>query len=338
MTNNTKMWLYIALLCILVGIGIFTLTACSNGWSFASNANIKTVTHEITEDFDKIVINTDTSDITILPSEDGVCKIVSSEHKRIKTTADVKDGTLTFSTVNEKKWYDYILDFGEKSTKVYLPKSEYDSLIIKENTGDIILTDSFTFREADIKLSTGDIDCSSSFGGLLKIQLSTGETELKNCSAGKIEIVGSTGDVDIINVKSSSDISVRVTTGDVDFSRVECAGEINISVSTGDAEFYDVKCRDLVTTGDTGDFCLKRVIASEKFSIKRTTGDVEFESCDAAEILVKTSTGNVYGTLISDKSFIYSTSTGNVQLPDTAGGRCEIKTSTGNINISICEK
>ena len=52
--------------------------------------------------------------------------------------------------------------------------------------------------------------------------------------------------------------------------------------------------------------------------------------------MVNTSTGDVNGTLLSEKIFITDTSTGRVSVPKTtSGGKCEITTSTGDINIGI---
>ena len=78
------------------------------------------------------------------------------------------------------------------------------------------------------------------------------------------------------------------------------------------------------------------MIAENKLSIKRSTGNVKFRSCDAAELYVKTSTGNVTGSLLTDKVFITETGTGRIDVPETSvGGRCEIKTDTGDIEIKI---
>lgn len=81
---------------------------------------------------------------------------------------------------------------------------------------------------------------------------------------------------------------------------------------------------------------MKNVIATEKFSIERSTGDVTFDGADAAEIFVKTDTGDVKGSLLTDKVFITETDTGRVDVPKTTiGGRCEITTDTGDISIEI---
>ena len=73
-----------------------------------------------------------------------------------------------------------------------------------------------------------------------------------------------------------------------------------------------------------------------KFLIKRSTGDIRFDNSDATEIFVETDTGNVTGSLLTDKVFITQTDTGNVNVPKTVtGGRCEITTDTGNIKIIV---
>ena len=69
--------------------------------------------------------------------------------------------------------------------------------------------------------------------------------------------------------------------------------------------------------------------------MKVSTGDIKLDKSDAAEIFIKTSTGNVTGTLLTEKVFITQTSTGNIKVPKSIkGGRCEITTSTGNIKIN----
>ena len=79
---------------------------------------------------------------------------------------------------------------------------------------------------------------------------------------------------------------------------------------------------------------MKNVIATEKFSIKRSTGDVKFDSCDAAEIFVETDTGDVNGSLLTNKVFITKTDTGRINVPNSiTGGKCEIITNTGDIKI-----
>ena len=112
--------------------------------------------------------------------------------------------------------------------------------------------------------------------------------------------------------------------------------DITIGVSTGAVSLNDISCRSIISRGTTGSISLDQVTAAERFSIERSTGDVQFSRCDAAELYVKTNTGNVTGSLLTDKVFVTDTDTGRVEVPQTAvGGRCEIRTNTGDIKIEI---
>ncbi|MBR5785275.1 MAG: DUF4097 family beta strand repeat protein [Clostridia bacterium] len=148
-------------------------------------------------------------------------------------------------------------------------------------------------------------------------------------------IKGTTSDICIENIAMES-LNVSVSTGDVTASDIICGGDITVGVSTGDLHLTNIVCKNVISQGSTGDILLKNVIASEKFSLKRSTGDIEFDGSDAAEIFAKTTTGDVTGSLLSEKVFTAQTGTGTVKVPkSTNGGKCEINTSTGDIKIKI---
>jgi len=114
------------------------------------------------------------------------------------------------------------------------------------------------------------------------------------------------------------------------------ACSVGVDVSTGKAYLTDIACKSVISSGSTGDISLDHVIAAERFSINRSTAGIRLDSADAAEIFMETDTGDVTGTLLTDKVFITQTDTGGVDVPKTeTGGRCEIITNTGNIRISV---
>ena len=115
-----------------------------------------------------------------------------------------------------------------------------------------------------------------------------------------------------------------------------CKETLEINVSTGKTNLTDISCKNLISNGTTGDIFLINLLASEKIFIERSTGDINFDGCDANEIQIKTSTGDVEGTFLSDKSFDTETDTGKISVPKgTNGGKCEIVTDTGDIKINI---
>ena len=130
-------------------------------------------------------------------------------------------------------------------------------------------------------------------------------------------------------------LSVKTSTGNI-YAENVTADALGLCVSTGDISVSNVDCKNVTSSGNTGDISLKNVIATEKISINRSTGDIKLDRCDATEISVKTDTGKVVGSLLSEKVFIAETSTGKVSVPKTTtGGKCEITTSTGDIKIEV---
>ena len=153
---------------------------------------------------------------------------------------------------------------------------------------------------------------------------------------GALSVGNKTGDIEIAGGFTFGEINIGCSTGNVEMTSVNCEGKIQIGVTTGNATLTNVTCKSLISNGSTGGISLINVTASEEFSVERSTGNVTFQRCDAAKITVVTSTGNVTGTLLSDKIFITDSSTGKIDVPKTvSGGECNIKTSTGNIEIRI---
>ncbi len=319
MSKKMKWWTIIAISLLAVGLLTFTGAMIALDFDFTKLSTVKyeTNTYEVSEDFSKISIDVDATEIKFVLSNSKQCKIICHEKENAKHSAVVKDGTLTIDTVDTRKWYDYIgFSFDEPKMTVYLPKAEYASLLIKDSTGDIEIPKDFAFDTVDISASTGDVACYASASESMKIKLSTGGICVKNVSVGTLDL--------------------SVTTGSVTASSINCEGDIRVAVSTGKTKLADISCKSVISSGSTGDVILKNVIAAENFSIDRSTGDVILEGSDAAEIYVKTSTGDVTGTLLSEKVFITETKTGSVNVPKTVtGGKCEIKTSTGDIQIDI---
>lgn len=316
---KNKLWTIIAISLLAAGLLIFAGVMAALDFDFTKLSTVKyeTNTYEIGEDFSKISIDTDTTEIEFVLSDKEQGKIVCFESEKEKHSVTVKDGTLTISAVDTRKWYDYIgFSFNQSKMTVYLPKTEYASLLIKGSTGDIEIPKDFEFDTVDISASTGAVECYASASELMRIKLSTGDVCVENVSVGALDL--------------------SVTTGGVTASSINCEGDIKVAVSTGKTKLTDISCKGVISSGSTGDVILKNVIAAENFSIERSTGDVVLEGSDAAEIYVKTSTGDVTGTLLSEKVFIIETNTGSVNVPKTVtGGKCEIKTSTGDIKIEI---
>ena len=297
-------------LLIIFGIMMLTMTSCSS-------RNYETNIHEVNEAFNNISIRANTSDIAFVPSDDGICKVVCYVETKKYHSVEVHDGTLTVNTLNDKKWYDYIgVNIESPKITVYLSETAYSTLVIEGSTGDIEISKDFEFKSIDISLSTGDVKCYASATEAINIAASTGDIYVEHTSASSLDLT--------------------VSTGNITVSNMTCNRDITIGLSTGKAYLTDIVCKNLTSTGSSGDISLKNVVAAEKISIERITGDVTFEGSDAAELYVTTDTGQVKGSLLTDKVFITKTDTGRIDVPNSiTGGRCEITTDTGDIKITI---
>ncbi len=300
MDQKTKKWLIAAACLVVTGIILMGSIMTMLNWNFGKLSTVKyeTNTHIINDNFTNISLSADTADITFTPSEDGSCKVVCYEQTNLKHVVTTGDGTLKIHMQDERKWYSYIgIHFGNPKINVYLPAGEYGALTIQTDTSDTEIAKDFKFQSIDIAQSTGDV----------------------------------------INYASAADsIKIKTSTGKITASDITCEGDVTIKVSTGKTNLTNITCKNFSSSGSTGDTVLKSVIAAEKFSIKRSTGDIQLDDCDAAEISITTDTGDVQGTLFSDKVFIVQTDTGRVDVPHTvSGGKCEITTSTGDIKFAV---
>lgn len=347
-----KKWIVIAISLIIIGGLILTITACSKNSIFENKLEEKTV--EITDNFSEIEVHTDVADIILTVAEDGKCKVISNDHKKITYSASVENNVLKVKAVDGRKWYEKIFNVRTPSISIYLPKSEFSSLTIDESTGNITAA-SFDFGNVDIKLSTGDVKLEnitanqmkikSSTGDInlntvecaenLSIEVSTGDVHLKSVSCNNLSSEGDTGNITIENINANN-ASIERTTGKIGVTEANISDTITLEVSTGKCEITDVKCANLISEGDTGNIIITNVIADGKFDIERSTGYVKFDASDAAEIFVETDTGNVTGSLLTEKVFIVRTDTGKIDVPKTiTGNRCEITTDTGDIVITV---
>jgi len=297
--GKTKFWLLVAGICILVGCTLFGVVMTELKWDFSQLSTAKFVdnTHTPTQDFTRIVVDTDTASILFAPSDDG-CTVACHEEEKARHNVFVQDGTLHIQVVNEKKWYDHIgIHFASPKLTVQLPRKQYDALTVKCATGSVTVSGQLALGEVEVSVATGAIDLS-------RVTMQTG--------------------------------ILQTNTGRTTLSDVSCDGVLRLVGGTGRTVTKDLRCGELLVTTGTGDVELINTVADERFTISAGTGDVLFACCDAPDIQVSTGTGDVEGSLLSGKCFDADTKTGDVRLPANSGTQtCHIQTGTGDIRITV---
>lgn len=285
---------------VVIGIVIAGLGLICIGFDFSAlnSAQYTTKTYPVSGSFSDISAVGSVGDIRFVLSQDDTCKVVCQEQKKMSHRVSVQDDTLTISQIDDRKWYDHIGVFwGSTTIVVYLPQAEYQHLTVKNSTGDVQIPGDFTFQNASIQVSTGDIS------------LSAGVTES-------------------LNLKSS--------TGSICLNAMPQANTISISGGTGDIRISDLACQSLAVSNTTGEVLLDNVISAESIGITCSTGDICLNACDAQTLELKTKTGDINGSFLTDKIFDAKTSTGDVFAPSAdSGGQCKATTSTGDIHLTL---
>lgn len=319
MSRKTKIWLITAASLMLIGCMIFGGVMTVLKWDFKRLSTVKyqTNSYKISEKYNNISIISNTADIEFLLCENSETLVECFEAKNEKHSVSVDGDTLVIELEDTRKWYEYIgINGGTSKITLSVPYEKLGELSVKSGTGDVLIPKDFEFGSIDIAQSTGHVTNLASATESIKIKTGTGGINVENIRADGLHL--------------------SVSTGKITASSVKCEGDINIEVSTGKAKLSDVICKNLTSSGSTGDLTLDSVVLSEKLSLKRTTGDIDLINCDANEIFIKNNTGDVKGSLLSEKVFITRTDTGFINVPKTVkGGKCEITTDTGDIKIAI---
>ena len=328
MRKSVKVSILIASILSVVGLVVSTVGLFLMGFDFSklNTMPTQTNTHVVTEEFRSISIQTNTADVVFVFSEEEECKVVCQEPEGLTHSVSVEEGllegTLVIKVQDGRKWYDQIgISWGEIKVTVYLPYSLFlGDLSIETNTGDVEIPDFFTLRSVDIVTDTGDVSVGNvNVAGNVSIATDTGDISLDSLlTFGALRVKTNTGDVDCIGGFAKS-IDAKTNTGTMDFQYVETEGAFFASANTGN-------------------ILLRATEVGSKLTGVTNTGDVTFDRSDAASISVTTDTGDVTGSLLSEKIFFANSKTGKIQTPKgMSGGECEITTDTGDIILTIAD-
>lgn len=318
MKKSTKVWLLTAAGLVVAGCLLFVGVMSTLSWDFRklSTLSYETHTYEIREDFHSIALNTDVADIQLAVCETGPCRVECHEAENASHRVSVENGVLTVEAPETWTSFFFSINFDSPKIRVYLPKTQYDSLSIQSDVGNVEIPQGLSFQDVVISLSTGNVAFGGSAAGTVQIQTETGDIRTENVSAGGLHLSTSTGDMEVFHLR--------------------CQGDVQVDTEVGDTRLWDVTCKTLTSFGSLGDVSLEAVVAEETFFIERSTGSVRFSGSDAPEISVKTEIGDITGTLLTEKIFMPESSIGDIDVPKTtSGGPCQITTDMGDIRLDI---
>lgn len=300
MKKAVKAALITAAVLIAAGVGLMCLSLLQIGFDLNALNSMKfeTVTHWVTEPFTDLNIQVTESNIRLVPSSDGQCRVECRDSEQLVHTVAVKDGALTVTRTDTRRWYQRIgIYWGDMTVTVYLPERVYGALLLKSVSGDVTVPAGFAFSEAALQSTSGNVAFAGTVQGRLWAQTTSGDLVLGGVTGGAVELRSTSGDVQADEITAAA-FSAQTTSGDLKLSALSVTGQA---------------------------------------ALEAVSGDVQLNSADAGSFRIKAVSGDVQGQLLSPKRFVTHTVSGTVRVPadDPAAGICEITTTSGDIRISL---
>lgn len=317
MKKSLKITLIVAVAIIILGIAAFCLALILqldlkglNPTKYVTNE------HRPTEQFTSISIDCAECSVRLIPSMDGENSVICRESERITHSVEVVGGTLTIRRHDERRWYEHFgLSHDKMAIELYLTEAEFASIDVTTKSGDVEISDQFTFDEAAVQTSSGDISFSANVNQTVRAQASSGDVYVGWGAPLQIDVQTSSGDITLDGITSEAKVSLHASSGDVKAYSVSCS-ELSVDTSSGSVELFAN-----TVYGD--------------LTVDTSSGSVKLDYTDADYIKVHTSSGSVSGIMPAGKDYRVSSSSGSISVPPSGNdGVCEVKTSSGSITFT----
>ncbi len=337
-----KTAIIIALVSIIVGIVLTFTTFCIVKFDFTklSNYSYEYHTQNIDQTFKDIQIEGRECDVSfILSNQKDGNKVIYPKSEKIETTIVVENETLKIQRNDLRNWYERSFSFWFKPIKleVYLTNDTYQNLNIKTISGDIHISNQFTFNKSNLISTSGDILFKSVVQQTLYVKTTSGniDLQLQNHSLEFLEAISTSGDVHLSD-SSSNQIKVWTTSGDIEINNLSSQNN-EIHTTSGTTQISDCHFASLQLQSTSGDFKIRNIQVADSTTIYSTSGDIHLYSSDASSFLIETVSGDIHASLLSPKNFITHTTSGRIDIPssDSTKGVCKVETTSGDIEITI---
>ena len=296
----------VSVVCIVLGAAIAAgaYLSLANGAS-DQLAAIKFVetTHIIEEPFTKLNIRTVNSSIEILPSPDGVCRIVCDDNEKlyhnVSVTESVQGVQLNINQQDDWQWYEMLYGLYRTEDirlRIYLPESEYELLHAASTDGDITVAPDFQFQTVYTHASSGNTMLTALKADYLTADTVSGDLVLRNIEA----------EVDIYAQNASGFIQAEYVT----------APNITVSSSSGGTVLDHVSADYLHTYAVAGEIRVLNGSFRDSSYFETGSGYIEIADSECGENVMQTVSGSVTLQNVSGISLNISTTSGEILIED----------------------
>lgn len=248
-----------------------------------------------------------------------------------------------FESMNTVNYTTETYFVNETFNSIFVENSACDVHLIasEDNTCKVVCTET-DFISHTVNVENGTLKISEKQSGkkhYFNVSFYNGKTEmliyLPKSEYDSLYVLCQSGDADAAKGFTFLKAEIITESGDIRFlSDVE--NDLVLETDSGYIQISDINCENAELKTASGEISLTSLTAKDSIKAESDSADIKLDGCDAKTFLIESSSGNVRGTLLSDKIFITETDCGYVSVPKTtSGGVCEIKTDSGDIAISI---
>lgn len=263
------------LLCVSVSMEGFDLNTLRGNTVDTTNTVVKTM--QITDRFHSIRVDEVECDIEILPAVDGNCSVVYTDCDCFTHNISVKDQTLTVSYEESGSWTDHI-QFNlntQHYVKIYLPIDALEKLELTAASGDISVSNGFTFADTALTTASGNINFSAQVSGALSASTASGDVKLNDVSAASLTADSGSGDFELSQLTITGHMFLETGSGDIELDRVDST-TAKLETGSGDIEGTILSQKNFKADTGSGELSLPNYDPSAGlWELDTGSGDIE---------------------------------------------------------------
>lgn len=336
MKNSKRKWLLLAAALVILGAALCQGAYAAMGYDLTklNSEMLETSSYKIEVPFSQISIKASDAKVVLLPSENKNCWVQCTSWKNEPYTAKVIGKTLTIQPAKSPIIRLFRFALGEPSILLYLPNSYYEQLSIETGSGNMDLPQDFSFSNAQLKSSSGNICLESRVDNKLSAKTSSGYLLVNGVSCKEMTLLSSSGNGEVC-YGGADRLQIKSSSGEISLSYLDC-GELEAEASSGDISLTGVQLSGDLKVNTTSGTISLNICNAGSLKLNSSSGTISLTNCDAGSLELRSSSGDILGSLLSDKKFIAKSSSGSIQVPETgSGGVCKVETSSGDIHFKI---
>ena len=306
MKKSTKIWLIIAALLLVIGLGLSVAALAAVDFD-VSRLNTEGAYERRTYTFDaeqlkSAEIHSVSQDIRVVGSDEKAGTVEYYTGERIGYAVSFSEGKLTIRHFDERRWYEHIhLFFSSRddTVTVYVPTDTVFALTCHS--------------------TSGNIEASGFTGNKLFLKNTSGSIRVSDITAAELEARSTSGSIEAARIRVTEGGAVlAAVSGSVVLEDAVCAQRLEASAISGRVGLTNSTCGDAI--------------------LQTTSGALYFKNLRCDSLNAESVSGSIKGSLTgsaSDYRFIASSTSGSVSIPPEQGGSHEVRlrTTSGSIDI-----